>query len=255
MRKTRSRAVKLNVISSVTNELAVLVFGLIVPRIVLVYFGSTYNGLLNSIVQFMSFSVVLRSGLGVVTSAALYGPLAQGDVQAISGIMVATDKFMQKIGWLLAGIIVAFSVIYPLLVQDEFDYLFSVSLILIIGAASWAENMFSVKYKVLLQADQKTYIQTFAAVIAYILSNAIAIILMVAGCRSIHIVRLGMLMGLLTTPLMLKKYVDRHYAIDWSQPANNVAVESRWDAFAQQIATIANNNISTIIMTFLFPMK
>lgn len=254
MAKSRSAAAKLNVVSGFINEFVIIVFGLLVPRIILSYFGSTYNGLLNSVVQFMSFSVVLRSGLGVVTTAALYKPLAQGDTQTVSGIMVATDKFMQKIGWLLAGIIVAFSLLYPLLVIDEFPYLFSATLILIIGAASWVENMFSVKYKVLLQADQKTYIQTFVTMIAYVLSNVFAIVLMVAHCN-IHIVRLGMLFGLMTTPFMLKLYVDRHYDIDWKAPANNVAIKSRWDAFAQQIATIANNNIPTVLMTFLFPLK
>ncbi len=254
MGRSRSGAVKLNVISGFLHEFVVIVFGLLVPRVVLSYFGSTYNGLLNSVVQFMSFSVVLRSGLGVVTTAALYKPLAQGDMQTVSGIMVATDRFMQKIGWLLAGIIVVFSFLYPLLVMDEFPYLFSATLILIIGAASWVENMFSVKYKVLLQADQKTYIQTFVTLIAYVLSNVFAIVLMVAGCN-IHIVRFGMLVGLMTTPFMLKLYVDRHYAIDWKAPANDIAIKSRWDAFAQQIATIANNNIPTVLMTFLFPLK
>ena len=235
--------------------MVVLVFGLVVPRIVLSCFGSAYNGLLNSIVQFMTFSVVLRSGLGVVTNAALYRPLAEGDMQTVSGIMVATDKFMKKVGLLLAGIILVFALLYPLLVLDEFDYLFSASLILIIGAASWVDNMFSIKYKVLIQADQKTYVQTTVILIAYVLSNLFAVILMVAGCRSIHIVRLGMLLGLMTTPFILKLYVDRHYTIDWKQPANDVAIKSRWDAFAQQIATLANNNISTILMTFLFPLK
>ena len=255
MSKSRSSAVKLNVITSVANEMAVLVFGLVVPRIVLTHFGSTYNGLLNSIAQFMSFSVVLRSGMGAVTCAALYKPLAQGDTQTISGIMAATDKFMQRIGWLLAGIIAAFALLYPLLVLDEFHYLFSASLILIMGTASWVENMFSIKYKVLLQADQKTYIQTLATLIAYILGNVIAIGLMLAGCQSIHIVRFGIMLGHLSTPFMLKWYVDRHYTIDWNVPANDVAIKSRWDAFAQQISAIANNNIPTILMTFLFPLK
>ena len=254
MGKSRSGAVKLNVMSGFLHEFVVIVFGLVVPRIILSYFGSTYNGLLNSIVQFMSFSVVLRSGLGVVTGAALYKPLAQKDMKTVSGIMVATDKFMQRIGWLLAGIVVVFSLLYPLLVLDEFPYLFSATLILIIGAASWVENMFSVKYKVLLQADQKTYIQTFVTLIAYVLSNVFAIVLMVAGFN-IHVVRFGMLLGLMTTPFMLKLYVDRNYVIDWKAPANNVAIKSRWDAFAQQIATIANNNIPTVLMTFLFPLK
>jgi hypothetical protein len=77
---------------------------------------------------------------------------------------------------------------------------------------------------------------------------------MVVGC-GIHIVRLGTLLGHMATPFLLKLYVDRHYSIDWKRPPNNVALKSRWDAFAQQIATIANTNISTILITFLFPLK
>lgn len=254
MDKARGRSVKLNFVTGLAHELIVIVFGLVLPRITLSYFGSTYNGLLNSVAQFMSFSVVLRSGLGAVTNAALYKPLAEGSMEQISGIMVATDRFMRKIGWLLALIILGFALLYPFLVLDEFGYVFSFTLILIMGAASWVENMFSIKYKILLQADQKYYVQTLVTVIAYILSNVFSVVLIVCGF-GIHIVRLGTLLGLATTPFMLKIYVDRHYDINWKQAENTVAIKSRWDAFAQQIATIANNNVSTILMTFLFPLK
>ena len=254
MAKSRSGAVKLNFITGVFHELIIIVFGLILPRIILAHFGSTYNGLLNSIVQFMSFSVVLRSGLGVVTNAALYKPLAEGDMKKVSGIMVATDRFMQKVGWLLALVIGAFALIYPLLVRDEFGYFFTFSLILIIGMASWVENMFSIKYKILLQSDQKYYIITVATALAYILSNVFSILLIVAGF-GIHIVRIGTLLGLMTTPFMLKIYVERNYTIDWNADADDIAIKSRWDAFAQQLATIANNNVPTILMTFLFPLR
>lgn len=245
---------KKNFVTGFLHELIVIVFGLLVPRITLSYFGSAYNGLLNSVTQFLAFSVVLRSGLGVVTNAALFKPIAEGDKDAVSGIMVATDRFMRKVGWLLAAIIVGFALLYPLLVLDEFDYFFSLSLILIIGAASWVENMFSIKYKILLQADQKYYVVTVVTIVAYVLSNLFAIALMVLGF-GIHIVRVGMLLGLMTTPFMLKIYVDRHYDIDWRHEENKVAIKSRWDAFAQQIATVANNNVSTILMTFLFPLR
>ncbi len=254
MNQSRSKAVKLNVITSLLHEILSIIFGLILPRITLSYFGSAYNGLVNSIVQFMSFSVVFRSGLGAVTNAALYKPLAEGDVEKISGIMTATNRFMQKIGWLLGAVIAGFALLYPLLVADEFGYLFSFSLILIIGASSFVENMFSIKYKILLQADQKYYIQTIVTLIAYVLSNLFSVVLIVSGF-GIHIVKIGSLIGLTTTPFLLKLYVDRHYTINWKQKEDNSAVKSRWDAFAQQLASIFNSNIATILITFLFPLK
>ena len=97
MRNSRSKNAKLNMISGLMQELTVVICGLILPRIILSHFGSTYNGIVNSVTQFLGFSVVLRSGLGAVTNAALYKPLADGDIQKVSGIMVATDQFMKKV--------------------------------------------------------------------------------------------------------------------------------------------------------------
>ena len=210
MVKSRGGVLKLNFITSFIQELIIVVFGMVFPRIILLFFGSTYNGLLNSVANFLAFSVVLRAGLGSVTNVALYKPLAEGNFDKISSIMVATNKFMRKVGYLLAAIILGFAFIYPFLVLDEFNYWFSFSLILIVGAASWIENMFSIRYKILLQADQKYYIQTIVTIVAYVLSNVLGIILTISGF-GIHIVRVGMLIGLMTTPFMLKLYVEHHY--------------------------------------------
>lgn len=247
--RSRSYNLKLNLITGLVQELVAVICGLILPRIVLAYFGSAYNGIVNSITQFMAFAVVFRSGLGAVTNAALYKPLAEGNEKAISEIMVATKNFMNKVGLLLILFIMGFAVFYPFLVADELDYWFSFSLVVIIGASAFVENMFSIKYKILLQADQKYYIQTIFTVAAQILSTVFSIVLIVSGC-GIHVVKIGALLGMMSTPFMLKFYVDRHYKIDWKAKPDNIALKSRWDAFAQQLATVVNNNVPTVIMTF-----
>ena len=141
---SRSKSLKLNMVTGLFQELVAVICGLVLPRIVLAHFGSTYNGIVNSITNFMAFSVVFRSGLGAVTNAALFKPLAEKNEAAVNGIMVATKDFMVKVGWLLAMCIVGFAAAYPLIVADEFNYWFSFSLVLIIGASSFVENMFSI---------------------------------------------------------------------------------------------------------------
>lgn len=254
MRNSRSKNAKLNMISGLMQELTVVICGLILPRIILSHFGSTYNGIVNSVTQFLGFSVVLRSGLGAVTNAALYKPLADGDMQKVSGIMVATDQFMKKVAWLLIAFILGFAFLYPLAVLDEFNYWFSFWLVVIIGISTFVENMFSIKYKILLQADQKYYIQTIFAIIAQILSTIFSIVLIWTECN-IHMVKLGAAIGLMSTPILLKIYVNKNYNIDWTAPADNIALNARWDAFAQQLATIVNNNVPTVIMTLMLPLK
>lgn len=251
---SRAKSAKLNVIAGLLQELVAVICGLILPRVILSGFGSTYNGIVNSVAQFLAFSAVLRSGLSAVTNAALYKPLADGDWSKISGIMVATDHFMRKVGWLLAALILGLAALYPLAVLDEFPYWFSFALVLLIGISTFVENMFSIKYKILLESDQKYYIPTLFTVVARVLSTVFSIVLILAG-SGIHVVKLGAALGMMSTPFLLKLYVDRHYKIDWKAPADNVAIKSRWDAFAQQLATIVNYNVPTIIMTLLLPLK
>ncbi len=209
------------------QELVALICGLILPRVILLHFGSAYNGIVNSVAQFLSFSTVLRSGLGSVTHAALYKPLAEKNETIVSEIIAATDRFMKKVGIVLAVLIVVFALIYPFAVIDEFDYLFSFSLVLIIGISTFAENMFSVKYKILLQADQKYYVQTLATIATQVLSTAVSVALIYMNC-SIHIVRLGGAVSYFTTPLFLAGYVRKHYNINWKAKPNNVALRQRW---------------------------
>lgn len=249
----RKRNAKLNMLTGFLQEVIALICGLILPRLVLSFFGSDYNGLLNSITQFLSFSVVLRSGLGAVGHVALYKPLADGDDEAISGVMVATDKFMKKVSGILIAFILAFAIIYPFIVLDEFNYFFSFSLILIIGMSTFIENMFSIKYKVLLQADQKYYIQTLAAIIAQVLSTAVSVIIILLE-GNIHLVKIGATLAFLSAPLFLTFYVKRHYNINWKAQANNLALKQRWDAFAHQLAIIINNNVDIIIITLFCSM-
>ena len=251
--KSRRKSLQINVITALIQEMVAVVCGLVLPRIVLASFGSTYNGIVNSITQFMAFSVLFSSGVGVVTCAALFKPLAENDSLSISRIMVATKNFMNKVGFLLILFILGFAAIYPLVVK-EFDYWFTFSLVVIIGAASFVENMFSIKYKILLQTDQKLYVQTICAIVAQVLSTVFSVVLIVLGA-GIHLVRIGALLGLMTTPSLLKIYVDRHYNIDWNAEPDNTAIKSRWDAFAQQLANLMNSNIATIVLTFFVSLS
>ena len=54
---TRRKKLKLNMVTGLIQELVTVICGLILPRVILSHFGSAYNGIVNSITQFMAFSV------------------------------------------------------------------------------------------------------------------------------------------------------------------------------------------------------
>ena len=73
----RTKKAVINTMTSIMAEVVSIICGLILPRLILGAFGSSYNGITSSITQFLSCIVLLRAGVGSVTRAALYNPLSQ----------------------------------------------------------------------------------------------------------------------------------------------------------------------------------
>ena len=244
----RAKALKLNMITMLFSEMVALVCGLVLPRIILVTFGSSLNGLVSSITQFLNFSVVLRAGVGGVTKAALYKPLADKDTNKINAIMVATSSYMKKIGLIIASGVLVFSFVYPFMVANEFSLWYSCFMVIILGTATFAENYFGIKNMLLLQADQKMYIQNLISTFAYIASFGISIILIWCGFDML-VVKLGTIATFMLKPLLFELYVRKHYNLNMTVEPDHSALKNRWDAFAQQLAIIINGNIDIILIT------
>lgn len=244
----RGKKTAINTSFGLIEEVISVICGLILPRLILSTFGSQYNGLTSSITQFLSCAVLLRSGIGGATRAALYKPLANNDKGKVDSIIKATDIFMKKIGLILAGAIVIFASIYPFFVSDEFDWFFTFSLFLIIGASTFAESFFGITYLILLQADQRLWVSSLLKSISYIANTVIAVILIYAG-GSIHIVKLGSAFVYVIYPIVLSTYVKHHYRIDKHAKPDNQAISQRWDAFWHQVAAFVMNNTDVMVLT------
>lgn len=253
MGKSRGKKAAINTIVALIQEVVAVVCGFILPRLILKSFGSGYNGLTTSITQFLTCAVLLRSGIGGATRAALYKPLAENDINKINSIMAATNLFMRKIALILAGLILAFSCIYPFFVLDEFSWFFSFSLFLIIGISTFAESFFGITYLIILQADQKLYIPSIVHIIVYIMNTIVSAVL-IKVTHSIHIVKLGSAIVFVLYPVILNIYVRHKYKINVHVEPDNKAISQRWDAFWHQVANFVMNNTDTIVLTIFSTM-
>ena len=246
--KDRGRQAVVNTIAQLCAELVAIICGLILPRLILGAFGSAYNGLTSSISQFLSYAILLRSGIGGATRAALYKPLREGDTVKVNAIMSATNRFMKRIALILTVLILLFACVYPFLVIDEFEWFFSFTLFLIIGISTIAESLLGVSNFIFLQANQKLHIPAIAHIISYIANTVISVILLKFGF-GIHVVKFGSAFAYTLYPLILHFYVKRKYNIDFTVEPDNVAIKQRWDAFFHQVAYFVTTNTDTVVLT------
>jgi len=249
MKKSRTQRAFLNVASSILSEFISLVCGLVLPRLILSNYGSAYNGITQSITQFISYISLMKAGIGGATAVALYKPLAEKDNRKISEVLAATEAFMRKIALLFAVFVVVFACVYPLLVSDEFGWLFTFSLVLIVSISTFGQYYFGFTYQMLLSADQKDYITTILNIITTIVNTFLSVIL-IRNNFSIHIVKLGSSLAHLITPLSLYFYVRKKYNIIKGIKPNEDVIPQRWDATAHEVASFINNNTDVVLLTF-----
>ncbi|MBR2722394.1 MAG: polysaccharide biosynthesis C-terminal domain-containing protein [Clostridia bacterium] len=247
------KALKLTTLSTLLLEIVTLVSGLIMPRLILSYFGSTSNGLVSSITQFLGFSTILRAGLGGAIRAALYRPIAKNDEDEISSIMAATERHMNKVAAIIAIAILVFACIYPFFVIDEYAWLYAFTMVLVIGSGTLVENLFGIKCQILLQADQKYHIATLISVVGHIFVTLVSAVIIVCG-GNMHVVKIGAVVAAFIKPLLLNMYVKRHYNINWKAKPDEKAIGQRWNAFFQQVASVMNENVSLVILTVMQPL-
>ena len=254
MGSSRSKKAFRNTMCQLLLEAITAVCGLILPRLVLSYFGSTYNGIVQSISQFISCIALLKSGIGSVTRAALYKPLAENDSFGISEIINATEQFMRRIAVIFGIFVVAFACIYPLIVSEDFSWFFAFTLVLVLSISTVAQYFFGMTYQMLIEADQNNYIIAITQMISIIANTAISALLIMLGF-SIHVVKLGSAVVFIIPPVFYLLYARKKYGIDKKVPANTGLIAQRWDAFGHQLANFINNNTDIMVATVFLGVR
>lgn len=243
-----------NMITSVIQQIVTFICGLIVPRLILETFGSDVNGLINSITQFLAYISLLESGFGPVVKSILYKPIAQKAKEEIRNILKTSEHFFRVIAGIFIFYIIILCIVYPMFINNQFDTMFTVSLIVIIAISTFAEYFFGMTYKLFLQAEQKAYITSSIQIITTIINTILIVILIKCGAN-IQIVKLVSALVYVFRPILQNIYVRKKYNISLKNAKNDYKIEQKWDGFAQHLAGVIHGNTDVAILTFFANFK
>lgn len=244
----RSKKAIINIISSLILQVVTLICGFIVPRLIIKSFGSNVNGLITSITQFLAYITLLESGFGPVVKSVLYKPIANKNKEEIEKILKSSEKFFRTISYIFIAYIGILCCVLPFVVSNEFDKLYTLSLVAIISISTFAEYYFGMTYKLYLQAEQKTYITSFIQVGTTIL-NTIMIVLLIYFGGSIQIVKLASAVIFVFRPIMQNLYVKKKYNVNLKNVNEEYKIKQKWDGLAQHIAAVIHNNTDAVVLT------
>lgn len=248
MQSQRGKSLKLNTVSSLVFQVATLICGFILPRLILASFGSEVNGLVNSITQFLHIIAFLELGVGTVVQSSLYKPLAERDDNEVSKIIVSANGFFVKIAIILLVYVAVLAFAYPLFANSSFDHVYTATLILAMSISSFAQYYFGVVDRLLLSADQKGYIQYTAQSLTLLLNTFACAILIKIGA-SIHVVKLSTSFIYLLRPLFLRVYVNRNYNLNRKIHYDEEPIKQKWNGIAQHVASVVLDQTDIIVLT------
>lgn len=243
-----------NTISATISQLVTMICGLILPRLILYYYGSSANGLVNSISQFLSVIAFLELGVGAVTQTALYKPLVNGDIKKQSQIYVSAKRFFSKLAKILVIYVGVLIFIFPVMGTAKFNFVYTSTLIIAMGVSSFLQYYFGIVNSLFLSADQKSYIQYNLQIITLIINTIFSVILMIQGA-SLQVVKLSTAIIYCVRPLYLSLYVKSKYPLNTKIELHGEPIKQKWNGIAQHVAAIVLDGTDIIVLTVFDSLK
>lgn len=241
-----------NSLTTALYQVFLMLAGFITPQVMLRFYGSEINGLVSSINQFIAYFNLVEAGISGAAIYALYKPLANNDHQAINGVVTAAKKFYTQAGYIFISLTLGMAVIYPMFVKAHTVSTLDIGLLVLILGVNGALEFFTLsKYRVLLSADQRTYVISLAS-LAYIVANTAIIVIFAKLGTGIVVLRLIALFSIFLRSFILMIYAKVKYRyLNYREKPNTKALNKRWDAFYLQILAAIQNGAPVVIITLI----
>lgn len=250
----RTKKAILNIFTSLLYQMVVMVSGLIVPRLILEAYGSACNGIISSAVQFFSVISLLTLGLTGATRVELYKSLAHNDVDATANIMHSTNRYMRRVAYVLVAYTIVLAFVYPYISNTDFPSEFIFMIILAVGVGQFFEYFLGLPYRILLQADQKNYIE-YIVMICVCITYTILSCVMIPGGTSIVGVKLMSAVVSMCGLLAISFYAKNKYRLCGNKNRKIIELPQRKAAALHSVANLVHQNSALVILTFFADVK
>lgn len=239
-----------NILSNIISQVASLLLGIIIPRLMLVNLGSEANGLFTSINNVLIYVALLEAGVGAAARQALYTPIATQDKDKINSIIAAVDHFYKRTGRWYFAIIMLLTFVFPLTLDSSLPRWQVMAVMFMSGLPGVVQYYFQGKYTILLRAEGRSYVLTNLTTIVHIATSLAKIALLIFGCNIVELQAMYLIFNLIQVVFILF-YVKKNYS--WlskkASPDYTAIVQSK-NAMVHQVSSMIFYNTDVLILTY-----
>lgn len=244
----KQRAIK-NILYSFIVKLLTFAIGIIIPRLIIVSYGSEINGFLQTVSNIYSYLALIMAGVGTAAIQGLYKPISERNQSKISSVLVATRQYFRKlVRWYAIGaLLLAF--IFPLVVKSTIDARIVVAVILIEGFSSSLTYYYTYTIQALLSADGRDYIIQIIQFIVFLITSVVKITLVLVSVNIVTLEISYLIINIFQITLY-QTYIKKQYGwIDWNENADTKVLKNRKFFLLNGVAWTVFSSTDTIIVS------
>jgi len=244
-----------NVFSGLAVQLLNIAVGLMVPRLILLHYGSEVNGFLSSVMQIFQYVALLEAGVGAVALQFLYGKIYRADYAGISACLNAIVHYYYHAGAAYMVAILACATAYPFVIRTELSSALVFWIIIVSGLNGCLDFFTSGKYRVLLEADGRRYVLNTTVWIVTLAANFVKILLILHG-GSVVVMQIGYCLVMLLQIVIICCYSVRHYQwLDRKAKPDYGAVSQKKSALIHQLSGLIFGSTDIILLSVMCNLK
>lgn len=243
-----------NVLFGFGGQFIILVLGIIIPRIMIVSYGSDINGLISTVTQIFTYMALMEAGIGQSARNALYKEIANKNKEGVSYIASIAQRYFRKITLYYGLGVIILSFITPLIIKSDIDNLTIILIVLLEGISGVISFYYIQTPSIILSADGKHYVNNGVFVINKTIGYIVKIMMAIFG---VDIVVLQFFYFLITIGKVVfyKKYFKQHYSwINYELAPRNAKLKDRnafvltefaWTIFSSTDVIVLSTFVST----------
>ena len=238
-----------NIIYSILGQVITVAIGIIIPRLVIVSYGSEVNGLMSSISTIITYLALLEAGVGAAAVQAMYKPIAQNDHRGINAILSAVNLFYKKAGMVYLLLIVAIAIIYPFGIRSSLSYWFMFAMIIVNGIPGVISFYFQRKYRTFLETIGDNYILINLGTVTSVVTSIIKIVMLQMGV-SILVVQAIYCCSSLIQMVYVYYYTKKNYSwINLGVKPDYKALKQKNAALIHQICGLVTGSTDVVVLS------
>lgn len=199
-----------NIFYGFSSKIIILILGLVIPRIIIVSYGSEVNGFLSTITQIFTYFALLEAGIGNSAVNALFSPLEKGDYNQANVVVGQARRYYRKATVAYVVIVTLFAFVYPFLMPSGLDKALMIKVVLLQGAPHAISYYFCAVYEQVLVADGKRYVSENVQLALHIMTSASKIFLILYGFDVVAVQFAFFVISLVKIPIIIF-YCKRKY--------------------------------------------